>query len=157
MLETRRLPLLGFGAFSIFAVLAGLVLLVGVDRASPGCAGPAVERCDYIAAAKAGIARQDRAPFYPELGIEVFDLGSSVRVQQNYPRVGLIHGSSVMIDRRSCRVCEIDSYRDPTDESRGRLELSIPPEDPIAAAEMDRALEAEGIPLWSEEYPARVR
>lgn len=156
-METRHIPLLGFGAFSVFAVLVGLVLLVGVDQASPGCTGPAVERCDYVAAAKAAIARQDRTPFFPELGVEVFDLGSSVRVQQNYRHVGLIHGSSVMIDRRSCRVCEIDGYRDPTDESRGRLELTIPPEDPIAAAEMDRAMEAEGIPLWSEEYPTTVR
>lgn len=61
--------ILGWGAFSIFAVLAGLVLLNGADHAAPGCTGPEVQRCDYVETAKAAL--DDRSHVQPDLGFEI--------------------------------------------------------------------------------------
>jgi len=68
MLMPGNLNPVGFGFFSIFAVIGGLTLLVGTDHAAPGCTGPAVQRCDYIATAKFAVARSGYRPFTSDLG-----------------------------------------------------------------------------------------
>ena len=141
MLETRHLPLLGFGAFSIFAVLAGLVLLVGANHASPGCTGPAVVRCDYVATARIAVSQTEHHSFQPDLGFEVFDQGSAVLIQQYTPpgEPTLNHAPSVLIDKKSCRACAVDWQvpitGDPRDPPLGPVISRIAPEDPIAAEE----------------------
>ncbi len=140
-------------SYSVFAVLAGLVLLVGTDHASPGCTGPAVERCDYIEAAKAANSGPYDRPFASDLGFNVFDQGSAVWVQQSYPVHALVHASAVMIDKKSCRPCETVFYGhlpppiDELDYPRGRLIQSTAPEDPVEAAQMRSKLAAIGVPL----------
>lgn len=137
----------GFGAFSIFATLAGLALLVGANHASPGCAGPKVQRCDYVATAKAAVARSERHPFQSDLGYEIFDQGSSVLVQQFTPpgEPSLNHAPSVLIDRNSCRACsvgwQLPTGGDPRDPYVGPLTTRVPADDTAAAAERARRWE----------------
>jgi len=141
---------LGLGTFVLFSVLAGLTLLSGANYAAPGCTGPAVQRCDYIATAKVAVAQTEHHPFQPDLGFEVFDQGSSVLIQQYTPpgEPELNHAPSVLIDKRSCRVCSVDwQVPTPYDRSspqRGRLLERIPAEDAKGAAE--RAKRWEGGP-----------
>lgn len=132
---------LGFGAFAIFAVLAGLALLSGANHSSPGCTGPEVQRCDYVATATAAVARTRHHPFQQELGFEIFDQGSSVVVQQFTPpgEPELNHAPSVLIDKRSCRACWVD-WHQPTrrvdpESTLGPVLRRVPPEDTAAAAE----------------------
>ena len=107
MLQPGSPAILGWGAFSIFAVLAGLVLLTGADHAAAGCTGPEVQRCDYVETAKAALG--DRSHFQPDLGFEIVDAGSSVRVQQVLPQgsSALFEGPAVVIDKKSCRACGV--------------------------------------------------
>jgi len=107
MLQPGSPAILGWGAFSIFAVLAGLVLLTGADHAAPGCTGPEVQRCDYVETAKAALG--ERSHFQPDLGFEIIDAGSSVRVQQVLPQgsSALFEGPAVLIDKKSCRACSV--------------------------------------------------
>ncbi|WP_415015025.1 hypothetical protein [Brevundimonas sp.] len=142
MLPADDKSLLGFSAFSVFAVLAGLTLLVGANHASPGCTGPAVKQCDYVAVAKAAAsAAPYHYPFQPDRGFDIFDQGSSVLVQatDEFSAHLINHGSSVLIDKKSCRPCVVSyHYPDPVsrlDYQRGALIQQIPPEDPVAAAE----------------------
>jgi hypothetical protein len=140
MLKTGDMLPLGLGAFSIFAVLAGLALLVGADHASPGCTGPKVQRCDYVATAKAAVAQSHRHPFQPDLGYEIFDQGSSVLVQQFTPpgEPSLNHAPSVLIDKDSCRACSVGWQLplggDPRDPYVGPLITRVPADDTVAAA-----------------------
>lgn len=125
MLQSGGPAILGFGAFSIFAMLGGLVLLTGADHASPGCTGPEVERCDYIETAKIALASDPRPhrKFHPDLGFEIVEMGSSVRVQQYLPNgsLGLFEGAAVLIDRKSCRPCSVE-VRTPTEgDARARF------------------------------------
>ena len=157
MLHPGNLDPVGFGFFSIFAVLGGLTLLVGADHAAPGCTGPAVQRCDYIATARAVMATSSsthavRHPFTSDRGFEVFDQGSLVLVQQTAPSGPgwLNHASAVRIDKKSCRPCEVGYAQSapwaPDHPQRGRLIMHLPAEDPIAAAKLTaqiRAIEAE--------------
>lgn len=143
MLKTDDMLPGSFGAFTIFAVLAGLALLVGADHASPGCTGPAISRCDYVATAKVAVSRTQHHPFQTDLGFEIFDQGSSVLVQQFTPpgEPSLNHAPSVLIDKRSCRACRVASHlstrRDPLEPYIGSLVRRVPAEDAVAAA--DRA------------------
>ncbi|MBI2260777.1 MAG: hypothetical protein HYU62_03840 [Caulobacterales bacterium] len=147
MLKTGDVLPLGFAAFSIFAALAGLTLLVGANHASPGCTGPEVQRCDYVASAKIAVARSQHHPFQPDLGFEVFDQGSSVLVQQFTPpgEPSLNHAPSVLIDKKSCRACRVDWHfptrGHPLDPYVGPLVTRIPAEDPVAAAERTKRWE----------------
>jgi hypothetical protein len=138
---TKPTPLLtlGMGTFALFVVLAGLLLLMGTNHAAPGCTGPVVKRCDYVAAAKQAV-RLKGYPFQSDLGFEIFDNGSSVRVQQ-YTPVGepsLNHASSVLIDKKSCRPCRLEWHYptrgDPRDPHPGDLIARVPADDPAAAA-----------------------
>jgi hypothetical protein len=130
---------LGMGTFALFAALAGLMLLSGTNHAVPGCTGPAVDRCDYVSAAKTAVSRQGY-PFQSDLGFEIFDNGSSVRVQQFTPpgEPSLNHASSVLIDRRSCRPCRVEwhvpTIGDPRDAQPGELIMRVPADDPAAAS-----------------------
>lgn len=131
---------LGLGAFGLFAVLGGLVLLSGTNHAAPGCTGPTVQRCDYVAIATVAVAQTGHHPFQTDLGFEVFDQGSSVIVQQFTPpgEPELNHAPSVLIDRRSCRACRVD-WHQPTPrvdrESRlGPVIQRVSPEDAVGAA-----------------------
>ena len=156
MLNPGNLDPVGFGFFSIFAVIGGLALLVGADHAAPGCTGPAVQRCDYIATARAAMAASSSPhalhhPFTPDRGFEVFDQGSLVLVQQTAPSGPgwLSHASSVRIDKKSCRPCEIGYAQSapsfPDDADRGPMIVQVPAEDAAAAAKLAdkiRAVEA---------------
>lgn len=147
-----RFMTLGMDAFVVFAMLMGLALLMIANQFSPGCTGPAVQRCDYIETAKAANSGPQANAFEASLGFNVFDRGSSVVVQQNYPVGGLVHGASVLIDKRSCRPCQVEYYGylppplDHRDVPRGRLIQSTGPEDIEGAAELRRKLEQAGIP-----------
>jgi len=144
---------LGMASYALFAVLAGLVLLVGADHASPGCTGPAVERCDYIETAKAANSHPNDRPFRTNLGFNVFDQGSSVYVQQSFPVRGLVHASAVRIDKKSCRPCEVIFYGhlpppiDGLDAPRGRLIQSTPPEDAGEAERLRVEYVSRGYPV----------
>ena len=144
MLRSSGLITLDATSYSVFAVLSGLTLLVGVDHASPGCTGPAVQRCDYVETAKAANSGPDDRPFRTYLGFNVFDQGSSVYVQQSFPVEAFVHASAVRIDKKSCRPCEVIYYGHippPIDNHgypRGRLIQSYPPED-LGEAERMRA------------------
>ena len=111
---------LDMSGYSLFAMLAGLTLLVGFAHATPSCTGPAVERCDYIETAKAVNSDPDDRPFRSYLGFNVFDQGSSVYVQQSFPVDAFVHASAVRLDKKSCRPCEVIFYGHlppPIDES----------------------------------------
>lgn len=150
MLRTNGFITLDMSVYSLFAVIAGLTLLMGADHASPGCTGPVVERCDYIETAKAANSGPEDRPFRSELGFNVFDRGSAVWVQQSYPVDAFVHASGVLIDKKSCRPCETIFYGhlpppvDRRDYPRGRLIRSIPAEDAASAAELRRELSALG-------------
>lgn len=135
-----RVAPLGLGAFGFFAVLAGLVLLAGANHAAPGCTGPAVQRCDYVTTATAAVAQTRHHSFQSDLGFEVFDQGSSVVVQQFTPpgEPELNHAPSVLIDKRSCRACQVD-WHQPTprvdpESTLGAVIERIPAEDAAGAA-----------------------
>lgn len=115
MLQPGSPAILGLSAFSIFAVLAGFVLLTGADHAAPGCTGPEVQRCDYVETAKSALSGKSRRQFQSDLGFEVVDAGSSVRVQQFLPygSFALFEGPAVLIDKKSCRACSV-SVREST-------------------------------------------
>lgn len=138
---------LGFGALALFAVLGGLALLAGANIAAPGCTGPKVQRCNYVAAAKAAVAQSEFHPFQSDLGFEVFDQGSSVLVQQFTPpgEPSLNHAPSVLIDKNSCRACSVDwqlpTGGDPHDPHVGPLITRMPADDPAAAAERTKRWE----------------
>ncbi len=136
----------GFGVFSVFAALGGLAFLMNANYVAPGCTGPEVRRCDYVATAKTALAASTDAyalthPFSAERGFDVFDYGSSVLVQQRDP-FGWGHASSVLIDKKSCRPCEI-GYSDLEAEERGPLISHSPAEDPVAATKL-----AERVRRW---------
>jgi len=121
---------LGLGAFVLFAMLAGLTLLMGANHAAPGCTGPTVERCDYVETAKAAVAKSEFRSFADDRDFEIFEQDGMVRVQQSSPPGSLSHGPSVLIDPKSCRACEVE-YRVPEsadrrDRSPGRLIQRIP-------------------------------
>jgi len=163
MLRSSGLITLDMASYSLFAVLAGLVLLVGADHVSPGCTGPAVERCDYIEAAKAANSGPDDQPFLTYLGFNVFDQGSSVWVQQSHPVDAFVHAPAVRIDKKSCRPCEVIFYGhlpppiDERDYPRGRLIQSTLPEDPVEAARLQSELAAEGVALEFDHGTAAER
>lgn len=150
MLRPAGFITLDMTSYPIFAVLAGLALLVGADHVSPGCTGPAVEQCDYIATAKAANSGPEDRPFRSYLGFNVFDQGSSVWVQQSFPVDAWVHASAVRIDKKSCRPCEVVFYGhlpppfDGLDPPRGRLIQSIAPEDAAEAARMREQFAAAG-------------
>lgn len=97
MLRTGDMLPWGFGAFSIFAVLAGLTLLVGADYASPGCTGPEVQRCDYVASAQDAVARSEHHPFKPTSALK-----SSIKGLQFWFSNSLHQANQASItDRRS--------------------------------------------------------
>ena len=151
MLHSGGFITLDMTSYALFVVLGGLTLIVGADQSAPGCTGPAVERCDYIEAAKAANSGPDDRPFRPDLGFNVFDQGSSVWVQQSYPADAWVHASAVRIDKKSCRPCEVIFHGhlpppiDARDYRRGRLIQSTAPEDPVEAAQMRRDLIARGV------------
>lgn len=155
MLRPAGFITLEMTSYPVFAVLAALTLLVGADHVSPGCTGPAVERCDYVATAKAANSGPDDRPFISGLGFNVFDRGSSVLVQQSYHVDALVHASAVRIDKKSCRTCEVIYYGhqppsfDNRHPPRGRLILTTEPEYPVEAARIRKELAAEG---WQPEF-----
>ena len=139
------------GAAGLVLTLGLLAVLSSAPVFGPSmCTGPAVERCDYVSVAKAEAIARNRNPFDPAYGIDVFDLGSSVRVQQNHPYGGLIETTAVVIDERSCRVCAMESYYPPDTIGRGRLVSQTPPADPVAAEAMHREMKALGIQPWPD-------
>lgn len=128
MLQSDAPAVLGFGAFSLFAVLGGLGLLVGADHAAPGCTGPEVKRCDYVEAAKSAMESHPDRHFRSDLGFEVIEMGSSVRVQQYLPDgdLTLFEGPAVLIDRKSCRPCKVEVRTSIGDDTAERL-TRLPP------------------------------
>lgn len=137
----------GFGVFSIFAALGGLAFLMNANYGAPGCTGAEVRRCDYVTTAKNALAASTDAyalthPFSTDRGFDVFDYGSSVLVQQSDPFGGdnwLGHASSVLVDKKSCRPCEV-GYAYPDLEERGPLIFQAPAEDTVAAAELSEKI-----------------
>lgn len=156
MLTLGNLEPSGLGVFSIFAALGGLAFLMHANHVAPGCTGPEVRRCDYVATAKSGLAASMdgyalRHPFSRDRGFDVFDYGSSVLVQQSDPFEGdaLSHGAAVLIDKKSCRPCEI-GYAYPDLEERGPLIMRTPAEDPIAAAALSERIKRWRAGLYSD-------
>jgi hypothetical protein len=152
MLRTNGFITLDMSAYSLFAVIAGLTLLMGADHASPGCTGPVVERCDYIETAKAANSGPEDRHFESVLGFNVFDQGSSVVVQQSFPAEALVHASAVRIDKKSCRPCEVVFYGHlppplPGDPPRGRLIQSLPAVDAAEAARLRAEWASYGYPI----------
>jgi hypothetical protein len=147
LISTTRWPI-----FSVLIIFGGLMVLSILPAATPSCTGPSVERCDYVATAKAAVDATSHHPFTPDRGFEVFDQGSTVLVQQADPfGPGWIsHASSVLIDKSSCRPCLVGyAYPEPEgrhDTGRGPLMMRTPAEDPVAEAELMeriRMMEAE--------------
>jgi hypothetical protein len=130
MVRLGRPAIMGFGTFSIFAILGGLALLMGADPAALGSTGPEVVRCDYIEIAKTALADAPRPlrKFDPGLGYELVDVGSSVRVQQYLPEgsLALFEGPAVVIDRKSCRPCNVE-VRTSTDGDPAARFTRFPP------------------------------
>jgi hypothetical protein len=92
-------------------LLAGIILL-GVTLTAviaPGCAGPVSKTpCDYLQIARDALGHgRGFSPYFP---VQVLDEGSSVYLQQSAdPGLGFIlHTPGVLIDRTSCRVCQVD-------------------------------------------------
>ena len=140
MLKPNYVAPLGWSVFGMFAVIGGLTLLSGANHAAPGCTGPAVQRCDYVAKAKAAVAQSPHHPFQTDLGYEVFDQGSSVIVQQFTPpgEPELNHAPSVLIDKRSCRACSVGWHestpRVAAASTLGPVMSRVPAEDAAGAA-----------------------
>ena len=98
-------------AFGFIVSLSSLAILVLVALASPGCTGPvSAEPCDWLAKFKEGAARvRTHSPYFD---VEVVDLGSSAyatHVQPPNVRY-ILHTPGVLIDKRSCRICQADFY-----------------------------------------------
>ncbi len=97
----------------LFAGLPPVALVIGASVAavatfanlfSPGCTGPVRQTCDFFSVA-------DRAfPHEPELPVQLVDAGSSVIVQQPGLPGWIMERPSVLVDRRSCRVCDVGDY-----------------------------------------------
>lgn len=96
--------------FVLLVWVTALTMLAAVTIAAPGCTGPVSnERCDYLAKFKEGAA--EFHGYSPSHGIEIVDQGSSVYVQQFTDDPGvLLHTPGVLIDKRSCRVCQVNGY-----------------------------------------------
>ncbi len=152
MSPPARFITLSMDTYAVFAMLMGLALLMVANQSAPGCTGPAVQRCDYVETAKIANSGPYANAFDPSLGFNVFDKGSSVVVQQSYPLVGGIHGASVLIDKKSCRPCQVDEYGYVSppftrrDIQRGKLIQSTAPDDLEGAAQLRREFEEAGIP-----------
>lgn len=150
MLKMDQTGSFGPEAFSIFMILGALTLLLLSVIFSPGCTGPAVQRCDYVATAKRAVSDSPfHRSFLPDRGFDIFDQGSSVLVQQTdvFGPYALNHGSSVLIDKKSCRPCTIGYFTpeasEPFTVPRGPLIEQIPPEDPVAARQLLERIRAE--------------
>jgi hypothetical protein len=110
---------------------AALTLLVLAAVVAPGCSGPpSTEPCDYVTKFKEGAA--SFRGHSRHLPIEVLDQGSSVYVQQfsNDPGV-LLHTPGAVIDKRSCRVCQVDGYSTAGRTARHLVLATYPPEQPL--------------------------
>ena len=92
-----------------FLAVGGLIvvgLLIVYLMFSPACTGPAAEQpCDYASIAQPQFEDPDRS-------LEVVDLGSSVQVQYASPNDRPLDDAiGVVIDKSSCQVCQISSWR----------------------------------------------
>lgn len=94
--------------YSLFVLGSGLVLLVLAATLNPGCSGPATDKpCDYLAKFKQGASTAGGYARYAE--IEVLDQGSAVYVLQRTSDPNIIlHTQGVLIDKKSCRICEVN-------------------------------------------------
>lgn len=115
----------------VFMISAGALTLLALSAVvAPGCTGPkSLEACDCLAKFKEGAA-QARG-YSRTAGIEVIDQGSSVYVQQftNDPGI-ILHTPGVLIDKRSCRVCEVNGYSSVGREARRVVLATYPAERP---------------------------
>ncbi len=93
------------GLSAIYALMVSLIALTGLvltAAIAPGCTGPAAHQpCDFVAVAKE--AKTYR--YSPTCGFQVWAAGSSAYVSQP-----AADASGVVIDKRSCRVCEVKRY-----------------------------------------------
>lgn len=115
--------------------LVGLTLLMTSAIVAPGCTGvPSAHPCDYVALAKQGASQF--GGHSKRDGFEVLDRGSSVYVHQPLPAGWTDGPPGVLIDKKSCRICEVRAYGslprsiDTFDPPKGRVLASVPPEQP---------------------------
>lgn len=112
-------------------VTFGLAVMAGI---APGCTGPVSRTpCDYLQTAKQALSEQRGfSPYFP---IVVLDEGSSVYLQQlAQPRLAFVlHTPGVLIDRKSCRVCQVDGYDKYGSEHGRRVLATYAAERPLNA------------------------
>jgi hypothetical protein len=115
--------------------LAGLCGLTLSATMVPGCTGPVSDQpCDYVAKFKAAVTKfRGHSPYF---AIEVMDSGSSVYVRQTAPaKSGLVlHTPGVLIDKKSCRVCQADGYATVGEADGLRVLATYPAEKPLSAS-----------------------
>lgn len=98
-------------AFTVMVSLLALGTLVLMAAGEPGCTGPASRNpCDWLAKFKEGAASvRTHSPYF---AVEVLDLGSSAYATHVAPANAryILHTPGVLIDKKSCRICQADYY-----------------------------------------------
>lgn len=97
-------------AYAVVVAAVALAALAVLTLITPGCSGPpSSEPCNFLELSKRAVDRSVGG-FNPHFEVVAVDYGASVYVRQPYQRDTILHSAGVLIDKRSCRVCDIHKY-----------------------------------------------
>jgi len=97
--------------YAMMVALSALAMFAVTNLAAPGCSGPPVAACDFLAVGAQAAKANDRglSPYFETVA---YDAGSSVYVTNGPAPPGvLLEPPGVLIDKKSCRVCKVDISR----------------------------------------------